>query len=125
MYTPTNTCTYICIYLWPLKAGKDSTTGFSLFISSKTGSNTHRYFLTDVCLGLFVTENLPPPQAIYSNSSFSSSPVEAYARVCLAQKVSGAVSGGLHIKRLVNSFLVARSSLRMMYEPERSQPDLR
>lgn len=52
-------CTYICVYLQSLKAGKDLTTPFGLFLSSKTGSNTRRYFLTDVCLDLFFNRESP------------------------------------------------------------------
>lgn len=98
---------------------------FSLFPSCKTRSNRRQYFLTDVCLDLFLTENLPPPQAIYSNVSFSSSALYTHAHVYSSQKVSRAVSDDLHIKRLVNSFLTARSLLWMIYEPWRSQPDPR
>lgn len=124
-YVYLHTHVYTRIYLRPLRAGMDLTAPFSLFPSSKTRSNRRRYLLTDVCLDLFLTENLPPPQAIHSNASFSSSALYAHAHVYLSQKVSGAVSDDLYIKRLGNSFLMARSLLRMMYEPERSQPDLR
>lgn len=107
--TPTHMPLCVCIYLWPLRAEKNLTPTSSLFPSSKTGSNTHRYFLTDVCLDLFRTENLPPPQAIYSNVSISSSALYTLTHIYLSQKVSGAVSDDLHIKRLVNSFLMATS----------------
>lgn len=56
--------------------------------------------------------------------SFMHTHMHARTHVYLSQKVSWAVSDDLHIKRLVKSFLVARSLLWMMYEPKRSHLDL-